>query len=235
MLKKEFVQCGLDIIGVQRFIRIALNNLQQDSKLAMCNPLSIIGALLSAAQLGLEPNTQLGECYLIPYGGYAQFVIGYQGRIKLFMQSDEADICDCIKVYSNDTFTIAKGEKPTISHTVGPFTEQRHIIGYYAFAKLKSGYMKIVDMSILEIEAMKALNPKRFKSDAWKTDFHAMAMKTVIGECLDYMPISTKRYGKMDNSIKFYDPYKDRKDIIDMSEMPNHYYEIEKHTKEVTS
>jgi recombination protein RecT len=227
-IKDDIIAFGLDTIGAERFLRIAINDLSQNEKLARCNPLSIIGSLMIAAQLGLEPNTPLGECYLIPYDGFAQFNMGYQGRIKLLMQSEEVLLIDCTKVYSNDTITIDRNATPPIHHIVGGIFEPRTVVGYYAEIRLKNGYTKIATMSVDEMKTIIAGNLKRFKSTAWKTDFDAMAMKYLIGQVIDYMPFATKRYAKLDNTIKFYDPNNKPTELVDMTELPDHYYEIEK-------
>src|SRR5699024_11603990 len=50
-------------------------------------PICFLAALMNAAQLGLEPNTPLGQAYLIPYNNKGvlecQFQIGYKGLIEL--------------------------------------------------------------------------------------------------------------------------------------------------------
>ena len=51
----------------ERFTRMALSAINNTPELAECTPMSFIGALMNAAQLGLEPNTPLGQAYLIPY------------------------------------------------------------------------------------------------------------------------------------------------------------------------
>jgi len=55
------------VITPERFTRMVLSALSTNPKLAACTPKSFLGAMMSAAQLGLEPNTPLGQAYLIPY------------------------------------------------------------------------------------------------------------------------------------------------------------------------
>ena len=52
-------------ITPERFTRIALTALSTTPALNNCTQQSFLGALMSAAQLGLEPNTPLGQAYLI--------------------------------------------------------------------------------------------------------------------------------------------------------------------------
>lgn len=55
------------VMTPERFTRIAMTAVTQNPTLGRCTPGSFIGALLTAAQLGLEPNTPLGQAYLIPF------------------------------------------------------------------------------------------------------------------------------------------------------------------------
>ena len=75
------------VITPERFTRMVLSALSTTPKLGACTPKSFLGAMMSAAQLGLEPNTPLGQAYLIPYKNKGvdevQFQIGYKGLIDL--------------------------------------------------------------------------------------------------------------------------------------------------------
>ena len=75
------------VITPERFTRMTLSAISTNPKLAQCTPASFLGAMMSAAQLGLEPNTPLGQAYLIPYknrgNDEVQFQIGYKGLIDL--------------------------------------------------------------------------------------------------------------------------------------------------------
>lgn len=48
-------------ITPERFTRIVLTALSSNPKLQQCTPGSFLGAMMQAAQLGLEPNTPLGK------------------------------------------------------------------------------------------------------------------------------------------------------------------------------
>ncbi len=56
-----------EVITPERFTRMALSALNTTPKLRECTQMSFLAALMNAAQLGLEPNTPLGQAYLIPY------------------------------------------------------------------------------------------------------------------------------------------------------------------------
>lgn len=65
-----------NVMTPERFSRIVFTALTANPKLAECTPESFCGAMMQAAQLGLEPNTPLGQAYLIPYGKQCQFQLG---------------------------------------------------------------------------------------------------------------------------------------------------------------
>ena len=53
-----------EVITPECFTRMALSALNTTPKLAECTQMSFLAALMNAAQLGLEPNTPLGQAYL---------------------------------------------------------------------------------------------------------------------------------------------------------------------------
>lgn len=67
-------------ITPERFTRIVLSAISTTPQLANCTPKSLLAAMMTAAQLGMEVNTPLGQCYLIPYKNHGvdevQFQIG---------------------------------------------------------------------------------------------------------------------------------------------------------------
>jgi len=65
-------------VTADRMARVALTAIRQNPKLQQADPMSLIASVMVAAQLGLEPNTPLGHCYIIPYKTQAQFQIGYK-------------------------------------------------------------------------------------------------------------------------------------------------------------
>lgn len=61
----EIARALPSVITPERFTRMALNALNNTPKLAECTQMSFLGALMSAAQLGLEPNTPLGQAQTV--------------------------------------------------------------------------------------------------------------------------------------------------------------------------
>lgn len=167
---------------LDRFLRIAYTALRSNPKLADCTQQSIMGALLQAAQLGLEPNTD-GQAYLIPYQNTktikgkrvkvdeAQFQIGYKGYIELFYRHGAAQIIDMHTVYENDKFEYAYGTQPFLKHC--PVLKDRgEVIAYYAVAILKNGGSVFKVMSKDECIEHGKTHSKSFKSHEWSDAQH---------------------------------------------------------------
>ena len=71
-----------DVITPERFTRMALSALNTTPKLRECTQMSFLAALMNAAQLGLEPNTPLGQAYLIPFNIKGRWNVSFRSDIK---------------------------------------------------------------------------------------------------------------------------------------------------------
>lgn len=189
--KGEFSRILPKTIPADRFCRMLITSTYQTPKLATCSQQSFITAALQSASLGLEPNTPLGQAYLIPYGNDVQFQIGYKGLINLFYRDPNAQMIDAQAVYENDMFEYEYGLNPTLKHK--PALKNRgNVIAYYAMYKLKDGGFGFEVMSKEDIENHAKKYSKTYKSGPWQTDFDAMAKKTVIKQMLKYAPMATE-------------------------------------------
>ena len=66
IMEPEIKKALPSVITPERFTRMTLTALRSTPGLASCEPMSFLAAMMSAAQLGLEPNTPLGQAYLLP-------------------------------------------------------------------------------------------------------------------------------------------------------------------------
>ena len=181
------------VITVERFSRMVLTAITKNPKLSECTPQSFVGAMLTAAQLGLEPNTPLGQAYLIPYGDNCQFQIGYKGLLELAYRSGEIKTLEARCVYENDDFSIEYGLNPNLIHKPS-FKDKGELIGIYAVCHLNNEGYFFEFMSKEEIENHRNKYSKSYKKNdsAWQTDFENMAKKTVIKKLLKYAPLKTE-------------------------------------------
>lgn len=182
-----------------RFQRITMTAIRNNPKLANCNAMSLIAGMMQSAQLGLEPNTPLGEAYLIPYntkhGPEAQFQIGYKGLISLAYRTGEYESISAHEVYPEDEFDYEYGLFPSLKHKPSADDHNSEPIFYYAVYVLKNGGRDFRVWSTSKIKKHAENYSKAVQkgwTSPWKTDFDAMAKKTVLIDVLKYAPKSVE-------------------------------------------
>jgi recombination protein RecT len=212
------------VITPERFTRMVLTALSSTPKLQTCTPQSFLGAMMQAAQLGVEPNTPLGQAYLIPYGSVCQFQLGYKGLIDLAYRSGEVSSIQAHEVHENDTFEYEYGLEPKLRH-VPARTDRGPVTYYYAVLKLKNGGVGFEVMSREDVETFARKKSKAFNNGPWKTDFDEMAKKTVLKKVLKYAPLKTEfaRAVASDESVKTMK----MDEPADMLDAPNEIYTID--------
>lgn len=190
-MQKQFEIALPKHINSERFVRIAITSIRQNPKLAKCSQESLLGALMTSAQLGLEPGI-LGQAYLIPYKDNVQFQIGYKGMIELLRRSGQlSDIYAC-EIRKNDDFQITLGLHRDIKHNINFNEDRGEVVGYYAVAVLKDGANSFEFMTKKQVEEHRKKFSKAGNNSPWETDFDEMAKKTVIKKLLKYLPVSVE-------------------------------------------
>lgn len=181
-------------ISFERFSRICMTAVRQNPKLQQCNPMSFLGALMQSAQLGLEPNTPLGQAYIIPYGKEATFQIGYQGLLDLAYRTNQYKSIYAVAVYENDHFEYEEGLFRKLEHKPSMKPEGEPIYYYAVYHLINGGYGFAV-MSrdeIINHRNKYSAAAKSGRSSPWDTDFDSMAKKTVLKQALKYAPKSVE-------------------------------------------
>lgn len=177
----------------ERLARIVTTEIRKVPKLAECNPMSFFGAVIQCAQLGLEPGNALGHAYLLPYGRDVQLIIGYRGMIDLARRSGQIVSIDARAVYEGDKFECTLGLDPHIDHVPDwnnpNRTKAEKLQFVYAVAKLKDGGIQFDVMSRAEVEAIRSRS-KAGNGGPWKTDYTAMALKSVVRRLFKFLPVS---------------------------------------------
>ena len=182
------------VITPERFTRMVLSAISVNPKLAECTPKSFLGAMMTAAQLGVEPNTALGQAYLIPFRNHGimecQFQLGYKGLIDLAYRSGDVSIIQAHVVYENDEFTYELGLDPTLKHKPAA-VNRGNAIAYYAMFKTKDGGYGFEVMSIDDVREHAKRYSKSFSNGPWQSNFDEMAKKTVLKRVLKYAPLKS--------------------------------------------
>lgn len=182
------------VITPERFTRIALTAYSRNEKLQECTEESFLGSMMQAAQLGVEPNTPLGQAYLIPYRNKGvmevQFQLGYRGMIDLAYRSGEVQNIQAHEVYENDTFEYELGLEPKLRH-IPALKDRGNVILYYAVFKLTNGGVGFEVMSKEDVEAFAKKKSKTYGTGPWQSDFDAMAKKTLVKRLLKFAPLKS--------------------------------------------
>ena len=207
-MEPEIKKALPEVITPERFTRMALSALNTTPKLRECTQMSFLAALMNAAQLGLEPNTPLGQAYLIPYNNKGvmecQFQIGYKGLIDLSYRNPQMQIISAQAVYENDEFEYELGLNPKLEHrpTLG---ERGEVRLFYGLFKLTNGGFGFEVMSKTAMDEYAKEYSKAIDSSfsPWKSNYIGMAKKTVIKQALKYAPLKTDFRKALSNDETF--------------------------------
>ena len=209
------------VLTPERFTRMALSAINNTPELANCTPMSFIAALMNAAQLGMEPNTPLGQAYLIPYKNKGvlecQFQLGYKGLIDLAYRTGKIQMIQAHVVREFDYFEYQYGLDSRLVHRPGT-GDRGEITFIYGLFKLNNGGYGFEVSNKEDMNAFAAKYSKSYgsKFSPWVDNYEDMAKKTVIKRVLKYAPVSSdfQKALSVDETIK-------TELSVDMSEVQN--------------
>ncbi len=159
-----------------------------DTNLQQCDPNAVVMEALKAATLKLPINKNLGLAYIVPYkdkGGKSnpQMQIGYKGYVQLAQRTGQYRIINADAVYEGEL----KGHDKLTGEIdlTGTATSDK-VVGYFAYIETVQGFKKISYWTKNEVIQHAQKHSKSYKSSAspWQTNFHAMAIKTVLKHLL---------------------------------------------------
>lgn len=187
----------------ERMFQLALSAYNQTPELAKCSTASVLGCLMKCTALGMEPSAVdgLGRAYILPFynkktgGTEATFILGYKGMIDLARRSGQLTDISARVVHEGDDFEYEYGLDEKLRHI--PSTEPiegRQLTHVYMVAHFKDGGHYIDVMTRDEVEAVRKRS-KAANFGPWKTDYEAMAMKSVIRRAFKFMPVSVEAAG----------------------------------------
>lgn len=182
----------------KQLVRDALTCLRETPKLAQCDPASVLGGLMTAAQLGLRPAV-LGQCWLLPMwnrraGGHqATLVVGYLGYLELINRSQRVAKITARKVYEFDKFDVEYGDSERLKHKPMLFGDRGSVVAYYATAQLVPKATTFHVMTKAEVEEHRDKFAMAKTKDGtvigpWRDHFDQMALKTVILRLVRLLP-----------------------------------------------
>lgn len=169
------------------FISSILSLYNASPQLRQADPQSILQSAVIAATLDLPINQNLGMAFIIPYGQYAQFQMGYKGFIQLAIRTGRYKTIHATEVYKDeigkwDPLTGVFEASDPATHKLRGKGDFRDIVGYMAYFRLLNGFEKTLYMTTEEVKAHGKRYSKSFEAPAgiWKVNPHAMSLKTVL-------------------------------------------------------
>lgn len=196
-----------------QLVRDALTCLRQTPDLADCTPESVLGSLMTCAQLGLRPGV-LGHAWVLPYWDnksrkrIAQLIVGYKGMVDLAYRNPKVASVIGRTVYEGDTFEVDYGLEDNLIHKPAMTGARSKPIAHYAIFKTVDGGRAFWVMTEDEMQAWKdRYAPKNRQGKIvgpWVSDYEAMARKTVLLRLAAWMPKSTElAYAlEVDNGVR---------------------------------
>lgn len=217
-MQKQFEMAMPKGAEAVQLVRDAITALRTTPKLAQCDRPSVLGGLMTCAQLGLRPGV-LGHAWLLPFwsskandgrGGFqAQLVIGYQGLVDLAHRSGRISSLIARTVYENDHLDIDYGLADSLVHRPQMKGRRGEPVGYYAIAKFTTGGHAFIYMTHDEmVEYRDKYATAKTKAGTvvgpWKDNFEGMAHKTCVRQLSKWMPKSTELATAIDadNSVR---------------------------------
>lgn len=193
-----------------QFVRTCITHYQRgDDRMLKADPRTFVMACVEAAQLGLKPDSALGECYLLPVwdsrsNGYVvDFRIGYQGMMKLARRSGDVLAISAEVAYENDLFEVVLGTEREIRHVpwyCNGASEPGEVIAAYATAKLEGGTVQfaVLTRSQLDRRAEKSGDPRNANpSNVWRDWYDPMARKSAVRELCKWLSMDDRSRAAM--------------------------------------
>ena len=191
------------ILTPEKMMRVALTAMNKNPKLLECTNTSLIGSILTSAQLGLLPDEVLGEAYLIPFKNTranrmeCQFMIGYKGLCTLAYRSGVVESVQARAVFKGDNFEFEMGLNEKLIHHPKGNKNPLEITHFYAIVRMKGGGYVMNVMTREEVEKIRneSANYKfaQYKeSTVWGKYFEEMGCKTVLRRIMKYVPMSSE-------------------------------------------
>lgn len=131
-------------LNADRMARLALTSFSSTPKLQLCEPKSIIGAIMNASVLGLEIGVD-GQGFLVPYGKTCTFVPGWKGMADLVNRSGRATVWTGA-VFQGDEFDYQLGDSPFVRHRPGDEDDPAKMTHVYAIGKVNGSQIPVIEV-----------------------------------------------------------------------------------------
>lgn len=178
---------GFDAV---QLARDAMTCLRRTPRLAECDPMTVLGGLMTCAQLGLRPAV-MGQAWLLPMRNKgrmeATLIIGYPGLIELGYRSDRVVAIEARMRHEADFYDVRYGTDSRIEHIPSRGAGRGEVTDYYTVIHLVGGSRPIFSAWTREEceEHRDRFAMAREKTThqvigPWRDHFDGMALKTTV-------------------------------------------------------
>lgn len=199
---KDFADVLPSHVKPETWVRLAVGALRRDPKVAEAaanNTGAFMGALLTAARLGLEPGTE--QFYLVPQsprkGAPKEImgITGYQGLVELMYRAGAVASVIVEAVREHDKFSYVPGRDERPIHEIDWDADDRGKLKLvYAYAIMKGGATsKVVVLNRSRINEIKSKSASaRSDYSPWSTSEEAMWLKSAARQLAKWVPTSAE-------------------------------------------
>lgn len=167
-----------------QYMSSIVNLVNSDTNLQKCEGMSVIASCMVAATMDLPVDKNLGYAWVVPYGNRAQFQMGYKGYIQLALRTGQYKSINVVEIREGELISW----NPLTEEIEVDFEKRKSdaVIGYAGYFKLINGFEKTVFWTKEEVNnhANKFSKTVNSKNSVWKSNFDAMAKKTVLRNLL---------------------------------------------------
>ena len=167
-----------------QYMSSIVNLVNSDTNLQKCEGMSVIASCMVAATMDLPVDKNLGYAWVVPYGNRAQFQMGYKGYIQLALRTGQYKAINVVEIREGELVSW----NPLTEEIEVDFSKRESdaVIGYAGYFKLINGFEKTVFWTKEEVNshANKFSKTINSKNSVWKSNFDAMAKKTVLRNLL---------------------------------------------------
>lgn len=192
-------------ITPEKMSRLALGEMRMNPKLreaAQANPESLVSAMMSASQCGLEIGGAKGHGYLVPFWNNKtkrmeiQFIPGYRGLIDLSRRSGQVSSISVHVAYEHDEFDMVLGIDERLTHKPKLDGDRGAPRLVYGVARFTDGSHHFDWMPIGEVDAIMRGSQSKGEWGPWKDNKPEMIRKTMVRRLTKYLPMSSERLEK---------------------------------------
>ncbi len=198
--------------------KAALGLIAELSTIASINPMlqevepsTLLSAGLLAQSVNLSLAPTLGHVYAVPFNNKkkgtkeAQFQLGWKGLVQLAQRSGQYERIGVRPVHEGEY--VGQDEFGDDLFKFDHQFDDKPIVGYYAYFRLLNGFSKSVYWTVEQCKKHGLKYSQTYRngySSKWNDEFDAMAMKTVLKQCLSKwgpMSIEMRRAVQADQAV----------------------------------